>query len=105
MPGAKTKAALTLASIAATACLAAPARAFEREWHVGGGFGMGAPSSGYNAGPAVGIHGAYGISDVFDVRLEVLASGNGFQVDGVENNTAFFSVAPLLRSEEHTSEL
>ena len=96
MPGVKTKAALTFASTALVACLATPAQAFEREWHLGGGFGFAAPSSGYNVGPALGVHGAYGISDEFDVRLEFLVSGHGFQVNGVENNTAILSAAPLL---------
>src|SRR5262245_16360561 len=96
MPGSTTKAVLILASIVTTICLAAPARAFEREWHLGLGFGMAAPSSGYNAGPAVGIHGAYGLTDEFDARLEFIASGHGFQVNGVENNTAFMSAGALL---------
>jgi hypothetical protein len=96
MPGATTKVALTFASIALVLCLTAPARAFEREWHVGLGFGMAAPSSGYDAGPAVGVHGAYGLSDEFDARLEILASGHGYKVAGVENNLGFLSAAALL---------
>lgn len=50
------------------------ARAFEREWHVGGGLGVRAFPHHYSAGPALGLHGAYGISDVFDLKLELLGS-------------------------------
>jgi hypothetical protein len=53
-----------------------PARAFERQWHVGGGVGLASESGGYDIGPVLGVHGAYGISDVFDVRLELQASRN-----------------------------
>lgn len=64
-----------LASILAVGlvCLASPARAFEKQWHLGGGLGVAAPGS-YDAGPALGVHGAYGLSDVFDLRLELQAS-------------------------------
>ena len=53
----------------------ATARAFEKQWHLGGGLGVAAPSD-YDAGPALGLHGAYGLSDVFDLRLELQASQN-----------------------------
>lgn len=59
------------------------ASAFERQWHVGGGVGLATESGGYDIGPVLGVHGAYGISDVFDVRLELQASRNdlaGFPV-------------------------
>jgi hypothetical protein len=64
-----------LAALAALAVsLAAPrARAFEREWHLGGGLGL-AAANGYQLGPAANLYAAYGISDVFDVRLELAAS-------------------------------
>jgi hypothetical protein len=58
--------------------LAEPARAFERQWHVGGGLGAASGSGGYDVGPVLGLHGAYGISDVFDVRLELQGSRNDF---------------------------
>jgi len=61
---------------AALLVVSTPARAFERQWHFGGGLGLAAPSDGYGAGPALGIHGAYGLSDVFDARLELQASRN-----------------------------
>lgn len=50
------------------------AGAFERQWHFGAGAGVATPGSGYKLGPAVGLHAAYGLSDVFDARLEVLLS-------------------------------
>ena len=54
-------------------CTATPAHAFEKQWHLGGGLG-GAVANGHSAGPALSLYGAYGISDVFDVRLEALGS-------------------------------
>ena len=54
--------------------LSAPkAHAFEREWHLGGGLGA-ATANGYGLGPAVNLYGAYGLSDVFDLRLELAGS-------------------------------
>ena len=57
------------------------AQAFERQWHLGGGLGLGGfgkvegssvPLSGEGLKlPMVGAHAGYGISDVFDVRLEL----------------------------------
>lgn len=51
------------------------ASAFEREWHFGAGVGI-AAANGYKAGPAANLYGAYGISDVFDLRLELLGSSH-----------------------------
>ena len=65
----------TLASLVSLS-LAEPARAFERQWHVGGGFGVSSESGGYDVGLVLGLHGAYGLSDVFDVRLELQGSRN-----------------------------
>ena len=70
-------AAATLAS-ACTCFVAERAHAFERQWHVGGGFGVASANAGYDAGLALGLHGAYGISDVFDARLELQGSRNYF---------------------------
>jgi hypothetical protein len=67
--------ALSLGTAATFVSLGAPAHAFERQWHVGGGVGL-ATESGDDIGPALGVHGAYGISDVFDVRIELQASHN-----------------------------
>ena len=54
------------------------AHAFEREWHVGGGLGLTAYPQYYSAGPALGLNAGYGISDVFDVKLEVLGSWHDY---------------------------
>ncbi|MEI9949603.1 MAG: hypothetical protein WDO74_11645 [Pseudomonadota bacterium] len=63
----------------AAACLAPRhARAFEREWHVGGGVGLTAYPHYYSAGPALGLNAAYGISDVFDLKLELLGSSHSY---------------------------
>ncbi|HEY3237474.1 MAG TPA: outer membrane beta-barrel protein [Polyangiaceae bacterium] len=61
--------------LALGACIVAgspSANAFERQWHAGGGLGIAAlPGSDYTVGPMLGLHGAYGISDVFDIKLEL----------------------------------
>ncbi|HWZ93034.1 MAG TPA: hypothetical protein VNW92_29415 [Polyangiaceae bacterium] len=54
------------------------AQAFEREWHTGGGLGLTAYPHYYSVGPALGLNAAYGISDVFDLKLEVLGSQHGY---------------------------
>jgi hypothetical protein len=51
------------------------AGAFERQWHLGGGLGA-ATANHYRLGPAANAYAAYGLSDVFDVRLELAASQN-----------------------------
>jgi hypothetical protein len=56
--------------------IASPARAFERQFHLGGGLGAAQPSGGYDLGPALGIHAAYGLTDAFDLRLELQGSRN-----------------------------
>ena len=50
------------------------ARAFERQWHVGGGAGV-SGGNGLSLSPALGLYAAYGISDVFDTRLELTMRG------------------------------
>lgn len=69
-------AALLLAGGVWLAVSAAPGRAeaFEREWHLGAAAGT-ASGNGLTLSPAVGVYGAYGLSDVFDVRLELTARG------------------------------
>ncbi len=51
------------------------AHAFERQWHFGGGLGA-ASYEGTDGGiaPALGLHAAYGLSDMFDARIELLGS-------------------------------
>ena len=64
--------------LAYAAALFTPGRAdaFERQWHAGAGLGVTAYPHHYSAGPALGLNAAYGISDVFDLKLELLASRN-----------------------------
>jgi hypothetical protein len=61
------------------AFLACPrvAHAFEREWHVGAGAGV-TNGSGLSLSPAVTAYVAYGLSDVFDARVEV--TGRGYEI-------------------------
>ena len=54
------------------------AHAFEREWHTGGGLGVTVYPHYYSVGLALGLNAAYGISDVFDLKLEVLGSYHGY---------------------------
>jgi len=54
------------------------AQAFEREWHTGAGIGITAHPHYYAVGPALGLNAAYGISDVFDLKLELLGSYHGY---------------------------
>jgi hypothetical protein len=49
---------------------AAAAFAAEQEWHLGGRAGIGV-LSGLGPGPAFGVHGAYGLNDMFDITLEL----------------------------------
>jgi hypothetical protein len=62
---------LTLPLFAGFFMFAGNASAFENQWHFGGGLGVAAPSGAYSLAPAAGVYGAYGISDVFDVKLEL----------------------------------
>jgi hypothetical protein len=62
------------------------AQAFERQWHLGLGGGISVPSEEYGAAPALSLHGAYGISDVFDVRLSASGSLLRLSPDGGGQN-------------------
>lgn len=68
-----------ISALAAAASLAVsrPATAFEREWHAGGKLG-GAVLKDAPLGAAVNLHGAYGLSDMFDAVIEVTASRHGW---------------------------
>lgn len=59
-----------LLSVAAV-CVACPAMPFENQWHLGAGLGVAAYDRVKGVAPAVGLHGAYGMSDSFDARLEL----------------------------------
>jgi hypothetical protein len=67
-----TKRVLVLVVAAAGGLCATDALAFENQWHLGAGLGAlsFANTSRYLV-PAVSLHGAYGLSDMFDVRLEM----------------------------------
>jgi hypothetical protein len=67
-----------------------PARAFERQWHLGAGAGI-ANGSGLRLSPAVAAYAAYGLSDVFDARLEVTA--RGYHVGSSQNPNALSAMA------------
>lgn len=58
------------------------AEAFEREWHLGAGVGASDFSAeGVGWGPELGVHGAYGLSDTFDLRLEGRLSQHPVNID------------------------
>jgi hypothetical protein len=64
-----------VAAAVVTATLLAPnALAFENQWHLGGGLGVAKYDRRADWGPLVGVHGAYGLSDSFDARLELASS-------------------------------
>lgn len=58
------------------------ASAFEREWHLGAGAGV-SNGEGLALSPALAAYAAYGLSDVFDARVELTARGYHF---GSEQN-------------------
>src|SRR5215212_3019944 len=55
-------------------CAPRPAQGFEREWHLGAAAGV-ANGTQLSLSPALGAYAAYGLSDVFDARVEVTARG------------------------------
>ena len=59
---------------AGSVLIAAPARAFERQWHLGGALVGVTPSDGRPTGFGAGAYTAYGVSDMFDVRAELRSS-------------------------------
>ena len=55
--------------------LSVRAHAFERQWHLGAGLGAGFfADANTSAGPVLGLHAAYGLSDMFDVKVEGLGA-------------------------------
>lgn len=50
---------------------------FDNQWHLGAGAGIAAQERDPSLGPGFVIHGAYGLSDLFDARLELLNSWHG----------------------------
>lgn len=75
---------------AALCGLAAPARAFEREWHLGAGAGV-SNGNGLTMSPAVAAYAAYGLSDVFDARVELTA--RGYHIGSGQNPNALSAMA------------
>src|SRR5436305_867791 len=65
-------------SLASASLVTRPAHAFEREWHTGAGLGVSVYPHYYRVGPAFGLQAAYGISDVFDLKLELLGSQHSY---------------------------
>jgi Outer membrane protein beta-barrel domain len=63
------------------------ANAFEREWHLGGGGGI-ANGTGLSMSPALSAYAAYGLSDVFDARLELTARGYHYHAGDEQNPNA-----------------
>ena len=61
------------------------AHAFEREWHLGAGAGV-SNGNGLALSPALSAYAAYGLSDVFDARLELTA--RGYHVGSEQNPNA-----------------
>ena len=68
------------------------ARAFEREWHLGAAAGV-SNGQGLKLSPAVGAYAAYGLSDVFDLRLELTA--RGYHVGSEQNPNALSGMLGL----------
>lgn len=69
-----------------------PAQAFEREWHLGAGAGV-TNGNGLSLSPAVSAYAAYGLSDVFDARLELTA--RGYHIGSDQNPNALSAMAGL----------
>lgn len=71
---------LSLAALASLAPpLAAPCHAFERQWHAGGGLGLGSFSRGdrSGAGPVLDLNLSYGLSDQFNLLGEITLGSFG----------------------------
>lgn len=77
-------------AVALVGLMSPPARATEGQWHVGGGLGVASfAKSDRGTGPALGVHGAYELSDMFDAQLELSAASFSF-ADG--ETTRFYGV-------------
>jgi hypothetical protein len=80
-----TRRGFALACALVTLVSAGSARAFERQWHVGAAAGVSNAQT-YSLSPAVGLYGAYGLSDVFDARLELTL--RGYELTDAQNASA-----------------
>lgn len=83
-----------LGAVALLSLCGAPraARAFERQWHVGAAAGV-SNGSGLSLAPALGVYAAYGLSDVFDARLELTA--RGYHLSSGQNPNALSAMLGL----------
>jgi hypothetical protein len=85
----------SLYALGALTLVAPRAEAFEKQWHVGGGLGANAFADPRTAlGPAAGVYAAYGLSDLFDLGVEVLGSihkrdGRSFDLLGASAGIAY----------------
>lgn len=61
-------------SLVVAALAVRPAHAFDNQWHLGIGAGIANYDRASTVAPAFGVHGAYGLSDSFDARLELMNS-------------------------------
>jgi hypothetical protein len=59
------------------------AAAFEDQWHLGAGLGaMNASPSAIGLGLGANLYGAYGLSDMFDMRLDLAATSHPLELAG-----------------------
>ncbi len=71
------------AVVTALGCLACPshAQAFEKQWHLGGGLGaVNASPSDIGLGLGANAYAAYGLSDMFDLKLDLGASNHAVEL-------------------------
>jgi len=71
-------------------CSSRAALAFEREWHLGAGAGV-SDGNGLAMSPVVAAYAAYGLSDVFDARVELTA--RGYHIGQEQNPNALSAMA------------
>jgi hypothetical protein len=92
------RAKLLSGTLLALALAAAPARAVERQWHVGIGLGSATFFGARDPAPIAEVFGAYGVNDMFDARLELSGSTHDFTEEGErEDRTQLYSALVGLR--------
>ncbi len=80
---------VTLAALCFGLTWSGPARAFEREWHLGAGAGVADLSArGVDLGLESGAHLAYGLSDTIDLRLDGRYMRLPLRLDGTSAHPA-----------------
>ncbi len=89
-----TRFAVALAALAAVVLGTSRAQAFERQWHLGGGLGIATlKGSGSAVNPAANLYAAYGLSDMFDARLELLGTSHRLGTQRTEILSASAGIA------------